>query len=60
MIESVTTSLGTIIDWIGTILQALTGESGALAALWPLMAIGIGISVLFLGVKVIKSFTWGT
>lgn len=60
MIESVTTSLGTIIDWIGTILTALTGESGALAALWPLMAIGIGISVLFLGVKVIKSFTWGT
>ena len=60
MIESVTTSLGTIIQWIGTILQALTGESGALAALWPLMAIGIGISVLFLGVKVIKSFTWGT
>lgn len=60
MIESVTTSLGTIIDWIGTILTSLTGEAGELASLWPLMAIGIGISVLFLGVKVIKSFTWGT
>lgn len=60
MIESVTNSLGTIIDWIGTILTSLTGEAGELAALWPLMAIGIGISVLFLGVKVIKSFTWGT
>lgn len=60
MIESVTTALGTIIDWIGTILTALTGTEGALAPLWPLMALGIGISVLFLGVKVIKSFTWGT
>lgn len=60
MIESVTSSLTTIIDWIGTILTALTDQAGKLAPLWPLMAIGIGISVLFLGVKVIKSFTWGT
>lgn len=59
MIEAVTSALGTIITWCGTVITAITGASGALKELLPLFAVGIGISVLFLGVKVIKSIVWG-
>lgn len=60
MMESITTALGTVIDWVGTVVTALVGESGALKDLLPLMAIGIAISALMLGVKAIKSFAWGS
>ena len=60
MMEAVTTALATVIDWVGTVVTALTGEAGELNALLPLMAIGIAISALMLGVKAIKSFAWGS
>lgn len=60
MMESITTALSTVIDWVGTVVTALVGESGALKDLLPLMAIGIAISALMLGVKAIKSFAWGS
>lgn len=60
MLEQVTTALGTVIEWVGTVVTALTGSNGALAPLMPLLAIGISISALMLGVKAIKSFAWGT
>lgn len=59
MIEAVTTALTTVIGWVGTVITALTGTSGALNGLLPLFAIGVAISALLLGVKVIRSFTWG-
>lgn len=59
MVAEVTTALGTIIEWVGTVITSLTGESGELSALLPLWAIGIAISALMLGVKVIRSFAWG-
>lgn len=60
MMEAVTAALTTVIDWVGTVVTALTGEAGELNALLPLMAIGIAISALMLGVKAIKSFAWGS
>lgn len=60
MLEAVTTALGTVIGWVGTVVNALVGESGALAELLPLFAIGISISALMLGIKAIKSFVWGS
>lgn len=59
MLEQVTTALGTVISWVGDVVTALTGEAGELNALLPLMAVGIAISALMLGVKAIKSFAWG-
>lgn len=59
MIEAVTTALGDVIGWVGTILTAIVGESGQLAQLLPLLAVGIAVTVIFLGVKVVKSFSWG-
>ena len=60
MLEAVTTALGTVLDWVGSVVTSLTSTSGELAPLMPLLAIGISISALMLGVKAIKSFAWGT
>lgn len=60
MLEAVTTALGTVLDWVGTVVTSLTSSGGELAPLMPLLAIGISISALMLGVKAIKSFAWGT
>jgi hypothetical protein len=59
MLAAVTSGLTTVISWVGTVITAITGENGALAPLLPLFAIGIAISVVFLGIKAIRSIVWG-
>lgn len=59
MMAAVTGALTDVISSVGNVVTALTGESGALAPLLPLFAIGIAISLLMVGIKVIKGFTWG-
>ena len=59
MLAAVTSALTTVIGWVGTVITALTGTNGALAELLPLFAIGIAISAVFLGVRIIKSVVWG-
>ena len=59
MIEAVSSGLTTVIGWVGTVISAITGTDGELNALLPLFAVGIAISALLLGVKVIKSVVWG-
>lgn len=59
MLDAVTSALGTVIGWVGTVVSALTGASGALKDLLPLLAIGVAVSALMLGVKAIRSFAWG-
>lgn len=59
MITAVTTALGTVIDWCGTVITAVAGESGALKELMPLWAVGIAISALMLGIRVMRGFAWG-
>lgn len=59
MMNAVTDSLGTVIEWVGTVVTAIVTTEGELNALLPLLAVGISISALMLGVKAIKSFAWG-
>lgn len=59
MLEAVTTAISTVITWVGSVITALTSTTGALYALLPLFAIGIAISAVLLGVKIIKSVVWG-
>lgn len=59
MLQAVTDAISTVITWVGTVIIALTGTNGALAPLLPLFAIGIAISAVLLGVKLIKSVVWG-
>lgn len=60
MMEAISTALTDVIGWVGEVVTALVGTDGQLKDLLPLMAIGIGISALMLGIKAIKSFAWGT
>ena len=60
MIDAVTTALGTVISWVGSVVTAVTSTSGALKDLLPLLAVGIAVSALMLGVKAIRSFAWGS
>lgn len=59
MMEAVTSGLTTVIGWVGTVLTSLTTEAGELAALLPLLAIGIAVSALLLGFKAIRACIWG-
>lgn len=59
MLEAVGTGITTVIGWIGDVISALTATEGELSALLPLFAIGIAISAVLLGVKIIKSIVWG-
>lgn len=60
MMSAVTTALTDVISAIGTVISALTGTDGAFGPLLPLFAIGVAISLVMLGIKVIKGFTWGS
>ena len=67
MIQAISDGLTAVIGWLGTFIQSLvgtvpesgTGTSGALGALLPLLGVGIAISAVMLGIRVIRSFTWG-
>lgn len=59
MIASITSGVTSVIGWIGSVVDALVGESGALAPLLPLFCVGIAISAVLLGVRMIRSLVWG-
>lgn len=56
---SVADALSQYIDWLGTVITALLGSNGALNALWPLAAMGIAATLIFIVVRLVKSFAWG-
>lgn len=59
MLQAVTSGITTVIGWIGSVIDAMLTETGELSELLPLFAIGIAISAILLGVRVIRSFIWG-
>lgn len=56
---SLTTALTTVLGWFGSVLAALLTADGALADLWPLAMVGIAMGLIYKGIGMIKSFTWG-
>lgn len=59
MIAAVGTALTTVIGWCGTVIEAVVAETGQLSDLLPLWAVGIAISALMLGIRVMRGFAWG-
>lgn len=59
MLEMVTSTLTTVIGWVGTVINALITTDGELNAIAPLFVISISVSALLLGAKVLRSFIWG-
>lgn len=60
MLAAVTSGISTVISWVGSVISSLVGENGALGDLLPLFAIGIAISAVLLGIKIIRSVVWGS
>lgn len=58
-LNEVTSGLTSVIGWVGEVVSSLTATDGALKELLPLLAIGVAVSALMLGVKAIRSFIWG-
>lgn len=54
------TQIGTVITsavgWLGTTVGALFSENGALADLVPFLALSMGVGLVGLGVKYVRSF----
>lgn len=59
MLEAVGTGITTVIGWVGDVVNALITTEGELAALLPLFAVGIAISAIMLGVKIVRGIVWG-
>lgn len=59
MMTAVTTALGTVIEWVSTVVKALTSSGGQLSELLPLFAIGIAISAFMFALAGIRRVTWG-
>lgn len=55
----ITSAVTQAITWIGSVVTALLGDSGAWAALWPYFVIGIGISIVSFGALMISRLVWG-
>lgn len=59
MLAAVTSAITSVLGWVGTVISALTDTEGQLSALLPLFAIGIAISAVLLGIRIIRSVVWG-
>lgn len=47
-----------IIGWIGDVTTALVSDAGALKDLFPFLMISVGVSAVFLVIRVIKGMIW--
>lgn len=56
LITQIGTVLTAAIGWVGDVVESMFGSSGALADLVPFLAIGMGLGILGLGVKYVRSF----
>lgn len=56
LIQNITTVLGSAITWVGSVVTAMFSSNGALKDLLPYLALGMGIGILGLGVKYVRSF----
>lgn len=59
LLAQVGSALTEVVGWCGDVVTAVTTTEGALNPLLPLWAVGIGISALMLGIRVMRGFAWG-
>lgn len=59
LMSAVSSGVSTVIGWVARVISALVKDSGTWNALLPLFAIGIAISAILLGIKIVRSVVWG-
>lgn len=58
-LDTVGSTLLSVIEWFGTIVTALIGTDGALNALFPFVAIGFALGLTYGGIHLVKTFVPG-
>lgn len=58
MIAAVGQALQNVIGWVGEVVTSILAE-GDLNALLPVFAISVGVSLLLVGVKIIRKICYG-
>lgn len=56
LISQIGTVLSSAITWVGSVVTAMFSSSGQLKDLLPYLALSMGIGILGLGVKYVRSF----
>lgn len=56
-LDAISQGFTKVIGWVGEFLTALTG--GPLKSLLIFVGLGVGVTVVSYGVKVVKTFMWG-
>lgn len=59
MLEAVGSGVTTVIGWIANVVDSMVTTDGPLSSLLPLFAIGISVSGIMLGIKIVRSLIWG-
>ena len=59
MVEAISAGVSSVIGWVGNVVSAITTSEGALNGLLPLVGIGVAVSAVMFGVKIIKGMIWG-
>lgn len=59
MMEAITAGVTAGIGFVGDVVTAIFGASGALAALLPVIGLGIAFTCILFGVKVIRGLAFG-
>lgn len=60
MLQEITKALSFVLNLLRIFFDHVLFSNGSLHRLLPLLGIGIAVTVIFLIVKIIKSFVWGT
>lgn len=60
LLEAVGSGMSYVIRWTRYAFNVLFHDAGRLNVLLPLFAVGIAISAILLGIKIVRSFTWGS
>lgn len=59
LLTQITSTLAIVLGWFGDMVTAMVTAEGDLNGLFPLLALGICISIVFAGIKIVRSFAWG-
>lgn len=59
LLEAISAALEAVVGFFGTVVNALLTTDGALAALWPLLGIGIAFGLVTAGISLIARFAPG-
>ena len=58
MLAAITSAVTQLISWVGQVISAIVGENGAMNDLLPVFAIGIGVSVILVALKIVRRTCW--